>query len=256
MLQSGTSVAEVGNWQRFLNELGFRDQNAKPLVVDEQFGRRTEYATLSYQGSRRLIGTGKVDGPTRATAKGEGFIPFVQAKSYTPSGRTDVRLIVIHTMEHPEKPSSAEDVAMWFAGRTRFDAPLASAHYTIDEDSIVQCVRDKDVAWHAPGANHDGIGVEHDGYAKQTSLEWRDSASQAILRRSAWLVARLCRLYQIPPVKLTKEGILRGEKGICGHVDVTVSYPGPRRTHWDPGQGFPYAEYLLAVTHEIRKTTS
>ena len=57
-----------------------------------------------------------------------------------------IDVLVIHTMESPEKPDTAESVANWFSGST---APQASAHYCIDGNSIVQCVHDDDVAWHA-----------------------------------------------------------------------------------------------------------
>ena len=98
--------------------------------------------------------------------------PFIQARNSTPANRTTIDLLVIHTMEAPEKPDTAENVARWFAGST---APQASAHYCIDDDSIVQCVHDKDVAWHAPGANHNGLGFEHAGFAAQAPKDWQDA---------------------------------------------------------------------------------
>lgn len=248
MLHHGVSVAEAGNWQRFLIAKGYRDQDGNTLLADEQFGRRTEFATMSYQAARRLPATGRVDGPTRAIAKGEGFIPFIQAKNYTPvrEGRS-VRLIVIHTMEYAEKLSAAEDVALWFAGRTKYAPPPASAHYCVDPDSIVQCVRDRDVAWHAPGANHDGIGIELAGKAGQSIIEWHDASSQAILRKAARLCQSLIQLHDLPTTKLTKTEILSEAKGLCGHHDITVSYPGPKRDHWDPGPNFPWTEFLAMI---------
>src|SRR3982750_3889302 len=92
-------------------------------------------------------------------------IPFVQARNFTRGRSNHIDVLVIHTMESPEKPDTAESVANWFAGST---APQASAHYCIDANSVVQCVQDGDVAWHAPGANHNGIGFEHAGRAAQT----------------------------------------------------------------------------------------
>ena len=89
---------------------------------------------------------------------------FVQARNYTRGRSNAIDVLVIHTMESPEKPDTAESVANWFGGAT---APEASAHYCIDSDSIVQCVHDEDVAWHAPGANHNGLGFEHAGRAAQ-----------------------------------------------------------------------------------------
>src|SRR4051812_19382269 len=110
---------------------------------------------------------------------------FVQARNYTRAGRNAIDLIVVHTMEAPEKPGTAENVADWFAGAT---APQASAHYCIDADSIVQTVRDEDIARHAPGANHNGIGLEHAGFARFTVGDWGNDYNRRMLDRSSTLV--------------------------------------------------------------------
>src|SRR3954454_6387676 len=79
-------------------------------------------------------------------------------------------LVVIHSMEAPEKGETAEDVGHFFEK----PSTRASAHYCVDNNSIVQCVQERDVAWAAPGANHDGVQIEHAGYARQTLREWED----------------------------------------------------------------------------------
>src|SRR4051812_19962604 len=101
-------------------------------------------------------------------------IPFVQARNYTRGRSNAIDVIVIHTMESPEAADTAENVAGWFAGSS---APQASAHYCIDDNSVVQSVRDEDVAWHAPGANHNGLGFEHAGKAAQATRDWNDEYS-------------------------------------------------------------------------------
>ena len=105
--------------------------------------------------------------------------PFVESPNVTKTGGRTIDLIVIHTMEMDEKGDTAEHCALWFKN----PAAKVSAHYCVDADSIVQCVRDQDVAWHAPGANHDGIGIEHAGRAKQTGRDWSDAYSVAMLQR-------------------------------------------------------------------------
>ena len=50
-------------------------------------------------------------------------IPFVQARNYTRGRSNAIDLLVIHTMEAPEKPTTAENVANWFAGSS---APQAT----------------------------------------------------------------------------------------------------------------------------------
>ncbi|HSV33746.1 MAG TPA: hypothetical protein VLH87_06445 [Pyrinomonadaceae bacterium] len=64
--------------------------------------------------------------------------PFVPAKSSraVPGGKRLVRLIVIHSMEAPEKGDTAEEIAKFFQNPPK----PASAHLCIDNNSIVQCV--------------------------------------------------------------------------------------------------------------------
>jgi N-acetyl-anhydromuramyl-L-alanine amidase AmpD len=171
---------------------------------------------------------------------------FVQAKHFSHAQRTAIDLIVIHTMEAHERNDTAENVAAYFAGP---QAPQASAHYCIDADSEVQCVRDEEVAWHASEVNGRSIGLEHAGFAKQTPEEWQDDFSQAMLLRSAKLAAALCLKYDIPVCKLTPEQVKDGERGFCGHVDVNEGYGHPG--HWDPGPSFPWDAYMMLVGDEL-----
>lgn len=168
---------------------------------------------------------------------------FIQARNYTPGRKARIDLVVVHSMEAVEASSTAENVAAWFAGP---NAPKASAHFCVDADSTVQCVRDEDTAWHAPGANANGIGVEHAGYARQSAAEWDDPYSRAMLARSAELVAGLCERHDIPIVFVDAAGLLRNERGITTHAEVTKAFR--LSTHTDPGAHFPMAAYLAAVT--------
>ena len=249
-LRLGSSGAEVGNWQAFLIERGYRDGQGEPLRVDEAFGLRTQQASRIWQSGHGLVPDGVIGARSRAVAVPEGFIQFLQARNFThvPSSRT-IDLIIIHDMEYPETPEGAEWCASFFAAPT---APQASAHYSVDSNSIVQSVRDGDVAWHAKGANHNGIGVEHAGYAKQTRAQWLDDYSQRELAISARLVARLCRLYAIPiayvdaaDLRPTSLGA-RALRGLTGHRDATVAF-GIVGGHTDPGPNFPWDVYLQLV---------
>jgi N-acetyl-anhydromuramyl-L-alanine amidase AmpD len=167
---------------------------------------------------------------------------FIEARNYTSGRDSSIDLLIIHTMEAPEKGETAENIASWFAGST---APQASAHYCIDSDSIVQCVRDSDVAWHAPGANHDGIGFEHAGFARSTGRGWKDDYSKSMLARSAKLAAEKCAEYQIPVVWLSSSDLRAGRRGITSHNNVSKAFG--QSTHWDPGSGFPVQGYLRQV---------
>jgi N-acetyl-anhydromuramyl-L-alanine amidase AmpD len=176
---------------------------------------------------------------------------LIHARNYTRVTRRPT-LIVIHTMEAPEKPGTARAVASWFAGA---NAPQASAHYCVDSSEVIQCVEDELIAWHAPGANARGIGVEHAGYASQSTGEWDDEESRKILRRSAALVAELCTKWGIVPNRLDPEQVAAGLSGICGHFDVTRAFPG-KGTHTDPGPNFPWNSYIVAVRTEIARPHS
>lgn len=169
-------------------------------------------------------------------------IPFVRARYFTASNGRKIDLIVIHDMEAPETNDRAELVARWFSGAT---SPEASAHYCVDNNSIVQCVLDKDVAWHAPGANSNGIGIEHAGYAKQRAEEWRDEYSSAELALSARLTRQLCDKYQIPQEFVDSTGLKAGRRGITTHAAVSVAFK--KSTHTDPGVNFPMAYYIDLV---------
>lgn len=173
---------------------------------------------------------------------------FIQARNYTPvtAGRA-IDVLVIHDMESPEAQDTAENVARWFAGPT---APQASAHYCIDSDSIVQCVLNKDVAWHAPPCNHNGIGLEHAGRAAQNRAQWLDGYGWKMLRRSAKLSRRLCRRYGLPMRFVSSEGLKAGRRGLTGHAQVSDAFH--RTNHRDPGTHFPWDIYLRLVNHPVR----
>ena len=175
-------------------------------------------------------------------------LPFVQAANWTaakPPPRK--KWVVIHAMEYPEKPDSAEWCARYFAGLVG-PAPRCSAHACVDSDTIVQCVGWDQVAWHAPGANSLGIGIEHAGYARQGLADWQDTYSRQMLELSAWLVAQLCTRFRIP-VEFSNAADLRaGEAGITTHAEVTLAWPD-KGSHTDPGKGFPMGDYLRRVRH-------
>jgi N-acetyl-anhydromuramyl-L-alanine amidase AmpD len=173
-------------------------------------------------------------------------IPFIGARNFTRGRSNKIDVLVIHTMESPEKPDTAEAVAHWFAGST---APQASAHYCIDANSVVQCVKDSDVAWHAPGANHNGLGFEHAGRAAQTKADWSDAYSKAMLERSARLVAHKCVEHHIPAVWLRPADLRAGKRGITGHADVSNAFK--RSDHHDPGTSFPVQAFLARVREHM-----
>jgi N-acetyl-anhydromuramyl-L-alanine amidase AmpD len=173
-------------------------------------------------------------------------VKFIQARHFQWAQRMDIRLVVIHTMENPEKPTQAEAVAAWFASVA---SPMASAHVCVDSDSIVECVQPQHIAFAAPGANRDGYQIEHAGRANQTPADWSDAFSTAMLDISAHQAAVIAKRYGIPAVHLTVPEILAGAKGFVGHRDVNDAYH--KSTHTDPGPYFPWDSYLARVRHYV-----
>lgn len=167
--------------------------------------------------------------------------PFVEARHYRPHGSRAIDLVVVHTMEAPERAGTAAAVARWFQTTDR----EVSAHYCIDATTVVQCVRDEDIAWTAPGANENGIQLELAGYAGQGAAGWDDAYSRAVLARAAGLTARLCSRYRVPVRWVDEHGLRRRDRGITGHADVTRAFG--LSDHLDPGPDFPAARFLEQV---------
>jgi len=257
---------EVRAWQRFID-----------VAADGDFRTITRNATRAFQLQHGLDDDGVVGPMTLGVAKGVredtklaigSEIPVVSgspddpaigvnigvpsskvtSRNFGAAGNKyadrskDIKHIVIHTAEMAEKPTGAEALGAWVSGPS---APQASWHYAVDNNSIVQCLDDKYIAWHAPGANRSGIGIEHVGYAKQSAAEWTDDFSEEQLIRSAALTARLCKKWGIPVRFVDAEGLKRGDAGITTHD--AVSHAFKKSTHYDPGSHFPMDKYLQMV---------
>lgn len=173
--------------------------------------------------------------------------PMVPARWFTPvpqSKPRKVRVIVIHDMEAVESDSTAENVAHYFATTNT----KASAHICVDNNSIIQCVRDRDVAYAAPGCNSDGIQIELAGYGNQSESQWKDFYGIALLALASDAVAQYAIKYDIPLVHLTNAQLKAGKKGIIGHYQASAVYK--KSDHSDPGSAFPW-QYFLASAQQF-----
>lgn len=173
--------------------------------------------------------------------------PFIQARWFTPvvNQRREVRLIVIHTMEIAELGDSAERAAAYFKNSP--DGRKVSAHLCIDNNSIIQCVHDNDIAWAAPGANHNGIQLELAGRAAQSHDEWFDDYSKNLLENAAKATAQYCLKYALPAKHLSNKELNEGQEGIIGHSQASNVFK--KSDHWDPGQHFPWDHFIERVEH-------
>lgn len=147
-----------------------------------------------------------------------------------------IHIVIIHSCE-----GSYSGCWSWLAQQ----ASNVSAHYVVREDGaeITQLVRESLRAWHIGAiydstlnAHHDGvlhgiqsnhftIGVEHAGFAAQTS--WPPAQIEA----SARLVCDMAKRWQIPRDRL--------------HIVSHGQLQPYNRT--DPGSGWPWDEYMARI---------
>ena len=144
--------------------------------------------------------------------------------NYTASDRPSqypIEFVVIHVTQE-----TFDDTIGIFQNPER----KVSAHYVVrsEDGHIGQCVRERDVAWHAGNWDYNtrSIGIEHEGWVDQP--EWFTDEMYAA---SAALTATLCDRYGIPK---TRDHIL-------GHSEV------PGATHTDPGPHWDWDRYISLV---------
>ncbi len=172
-------------------------------------------------------------------------LPWVEPRSYTAVKRSNVQLVVIHTTEGSAHAGSAEDGAAYDARRT----DGTSAHYYVDSDSLVQCVRTLNIAHTAMSqGNQRGIHYELCGRAAWSVDVWAGEYATAMLKRAARQAARDARKWGIPIRRATIAQMRSGEKGFCGHDDVRLAWG--QTTHTDPGRYFPWNKFISMVQHE------
>lgn len=157
-------------------------------------------------------------------------------------GDADIDRIIMHTTEGgPERMDFAEDVANFFAAPTTD----VSAHYVTDVNSIVGCVDEKDIAFHALGDNAQTIGIEMAGKANQTKEQWADAFSQGELKMTAQLAADICKRRNIPVRLLTDRELREHKSGFASHDAVSRVFGDDIRD--DPGPHFPWDRFLTDV---------
>lgn len=249
-ISKGSKGPDVADWQRELMRAGFA---LAPYNDDGDFGSLTHNATVGWQRERGIASTGVVgadswaamgsDPEEREEPDGE-ITATILCRNFTRANRTDIKNLCIHTMEATEASTTAEAVANWGAS---LNAPRASWHYAIDDENTILCCEEKDVAWCAPGLNKIAIHLEHAGYARQSLDEWLDPFSRRMLARSAKLAAAICARWNIPIEFVDAAGLLKGDRGITTHYQVTKGPGKGRTTHTDPGRHFPMDLYLQMI---------
>jgi hypothetical protein len=204
-------------------------------------------------------------------------IPFVQARHWTwisPSAPRFVNMLVTHSMEAPNKPTTASSVAGWFASS---GAPQASPHVCIDQSHVIGCVEPQHMAWACGVANWEAYSIELAGYARETQSEWLAEPNLSMLRRAADHMAKAAAFFGLPLVVLDEEltaalirdSLIRQKKiagtlsGLLGGVTthamanhawrngdlygLPAAFAHGDLSHTDPGDGFPLAELVTLM---------
>lgn len=95
-----------------------------------------------------------------------------------------------------------------------------------------------------------GLHASFLAYAGDSRKTWLDHWVQ--LNLGADVVADWCRRYGIPPVKINAAQVRAGQRGICGHGDVSGAW---RETdHTDPGANFPWDMFIDLVKQRLNPT--
>lgn len=176
---------------------------------------------------------------------------FIQANSFLNANRgpNDIERLILHTAEIQEERDSAEDVARFFAQAST----EVSAHKCIDNNSIVGCVRNEDIAFAALGDNPQSLNYELSGFAKQTFEQWRDRYSRDVIENAAIAAAADCKANGIPLRWLTDAQLKARQRGFCTHQQVSRIFGQGTRT--DPGPNFPKDLFLRRTQFHMGQLT-
>lgn len=138
--------------------------------------------------------------------------------------RTHTDGVVIHTIE-----GTAAGAVSWFENP---QAQGVAAHVIVGKTKVTQITDLDNICWHCPGANSGWIGIEHEGSASMSKVQWLRKDNRKLLRMSANRTAWICWRYKLGEPK-------RG-KNVKGHGD----FPAPNN-HTDPGKGWPWFFYMF-----------
>ncbi|MEW2251478.1 MULTISPECIES: N-acetylmuramoyl-L-alanine amidase [unclassified Streptomyces] len=168
--------------------------------------------------------------PGRAAARAQavGYPPTewqpASTSNYTVSSRPTaypLNFVIIHVTQE----TYADTLSIFQDPQKK-----VSAHYVVrsSDGHVAQCVREKDIAWHAGNWDYNtrSIGIEHEGWVDQPS--W---FTNALYEQSARLTAAICDRYGIP----------KDREHILGHYQV------PGSDHTDPGPNWDWVRYLRLV---------
>lgn len=227
----GEASPDLQDWQETVSSYGDTELYAIEVYDTLESGASMTIST----GERMSLESQEVEAPRVYTMEGRGTdYPKAVWKpaysgNYSRSNRErtyNINRLVIHVVQ-----GSYASAVNWFQD----PRAQVSAHYVVNRNGkIAQCVRNKDIAYHAGNWSYNlhSIGIEHAGYGSN-SRTW----SAKMYSSSARLAAYLCRRHRIPI----------NQKNIIGHRNV----PGGTRTC--PGPHFSFSRYIRLVKRFSKK---
>ncbi len=234
-LQGSNKSANVNDWYDAVKEYGGDTLYANQV-----------YDTLKNGASETLPSGEKVQLAPQPQAETQATFTTMSSGDYPGStwygassnnystasrGAAQIDTIVVHVTQ-----GSWSSAVSWFND----SRAQVSAHYVMrrSDGFAGQCVREKDIAWHAGNWDYNtrSIGIEHEGYYDNPST-WTD----AMIRSSAKLSAYLCKKYGVPTTRVR----------MIGHGEVPNS-PHP----YCPGSYFPWDKYMNLVRSYVGGSTT
>lgn len=173
---------------------------------------------------------------------------WIPAKWFTPTTGRQISLLVLHRQEAPAQVGTAEATAHFFQRLPEYRivngkrvSTKASVHRVYDPGTKVKCVEDKDVAYAAPGTNHNGLHYELPGYSADN--DWSTPPVEAAMYLCAEDVVEDANKYRIPLTFLNHRDLVAGRvQGVTTHWEITQAWH--KTDHTDPGNYFPIGRFM------------
>jgi N-acetyl-anhydromuramyl-L-alanine amidase AmpD len=168
-------------------------------------------------------------------------VPYIGPPRSYGAWETTKTGIAIHATANT---ASAENEASYARNRT----DSVSSHFYVDDNSVIQSLDTKFLAWHAGNdeGNSRAVAIEITGQNAWTRQRWLDSVDwNGLAKLCAWICIR----HNIAPRHLTVAQMQSGAPGIYTHNDMRLAWGGT--DHTDPGPNFPMDYLLTLVSSEL-----
>lgn len=162
---------------------------------------------------------------------------------HTEGSNGQITRVVVHATVSPCQRGEARNVAGYFQSQQSGGL----AHYVVDPGEIICCADEGLATWGAP-PNHGEIHVELCDPQAGDPARWNDANHYSTLVLGAHLVADICRRQGVPMQRLTTAQVAAGQRGICGHGNVSDAFH--QSDHQDPDVAgpFPWDAFMRLVT--------